>query len=88
MLDEKPDIILESKEKSVKYYMYKNRIIVKSNNDDICIELPQVENVICFYDMYFVKECINVIIATRGSYDIRYILDENEIKLVSKKLSK
>ena len=88
MADEQPKIRLDSQHKEVRYLMYDNNILVMRDNDELYIELPQGDNVICFYDMYYVKGSLQVIVATRSSYDIRYILDEDNFKLVAKHLSK
>lgn len=90
-MDEKAIITIDSKYKNVQYHMYNDRIIVKSNNSNnnkCLIKLPLIDKVIGFYDMYYVSGYIHVIIATRGDYDIRYILNEDEMKLVDKQLSK
>lgn len=88
MIDKKADVILNSKYKNIQYYMYSDKIIAKSNDTESYINLPQSNKVIGFYDMYYVKKYIQVIVATRGCYDIRYVLDEDELKLISKQLSK
>lgn len=87
-MEEKADILLKSKYKNNQYYMYSDKIIIKNNNNEYCIRLPQIDKVIGFYDMYYINQKICVIIATRGSYDIRCILDEEELKLTSEQLSK
>ena len=68
--------------------MFADKIVVKSTDDDVFIELPRNDKVVGFYDMYYVNECICVIVATRGAYDIRYVLDEEEYTLISEQLSK
>lgn len=82
--------ILNSKYKNVEYYMYGNKIVVKGNDNELCINLPRDENdkFVDFYDMYYSKEKIYVIVATRGPYDFRYILDEAKFELVYDGLSK
>ena len=77
-----------SKYKNAQYYMYNKKILAKFLDETYIIELPQGDRVICFYDMYYVKDYINVIVATGGGYDMRYILDENKFELVSGQLSK
>ena len=77
-----------SKYKDIQYYMYSDKILIKNGNSESYIELPQVDKAICFYDMYYVKECLYVIVATRGTYDIRYILDEKKFRLLSEQQSK
>lgn len=89
-MDDKAVIVLNSKYGNRQYRMYRNEIIVKENgeNINISIRLPQVDRVIEFYDMYYVNGEIAVIVATSGSYDIRYVLDEDKLMLTNEQLSK
>ncbi len=87
-MDKEAEIILKSKFNNNVYYMFNDMIIVENGKDVLCIELPRMSKGICFYDMYYSNECIYVIVATRGNYDIRYILQEETLMLVSQQLSK
>lgn len=88
MHEQTAEIIINSKYKNAQYHMYSNKILVKVMDETYFIELPHGDKFICFYDMYYAKDYINVIVATRGAYDMRYILDENKFELVSEQLSK
>ena len=62
--------------------MMQEKIIGASGEDkEYTIELPHKDNILCFYDMYYVNNNLIVIIAARGSYDIRYELDEQDLNL-------
>lgn len=87
MID-KADIVIDSKYGNNKYFMYEKKIIVKKDGEEYCIELPKTEKNIGFYDMYYSNNSLNVIVATRDCYDIRYVLDEERLVLLSKQLSK
>ena len=73
---------------SNKYYLYRDKIIIKNNKKDKVIVLPQEENIINFYDMYYDGNILNIIVSTRNMYDYRYILDEVELKLLNRSFSK
>lgn len=88
MHEQTAEIIINSKYKNAQYHMYNNKILVKHLDETYIIELPHGDKIICFYDMYYIKDNINVIVVTRGTYDMRYILDENKFELVSEQLSK
>lgn len=81
MDNQKPDIIIDSKCKNAQYHMYRDKILVKDADETHCIKLPDANKAVCFYNMYHVKDAIHVIVATRGVYDIRYILDEEKYEL-------
>lgn len=81
MDNQKPEIIIDSKCKNTQYHMYRDKILVKDSDTTLCIELPRADKAVCFYNMYYVKDRIHVIVATKGVYDIRYILDEEKFEL-------
>lgn len=82
------DIVLNSRYKNIQYQMHSDKIIIQEDRGRSCINLPKADEVVCFHDMYYVGEYIQVIVATRRAYDIRYTLDEDKLELVSKKLCK
>lgn len=84
----KTDIIIDSKYKNIQYHMYNDKIIIQENEKQSVIHLPQGDEVGCFYDMYYAGEYIQVVVATRRAYDIRYTLDEDALELVFKQLCK
>ena len=87
-MDDKVKIVLNSNYRNSQYRMYEDKIIVKRNDEETYIGIPKIDRGIGFYDMYYANGCINVIVATRGNYDIRYVLDEERLKLVNEQLSK
>lgn len=82
------DIVLNSRYKNIQYHMRSDKIIIQKDKGQSCINLPKADEGVCFYDMYYVGEYIQVIVATRRAYDIRYTLDEDKLELVFKQLSK
>ena len=74
-------IIKKSKYNNNLYTMYNCKIIITNGNQERIVELPRDENSICFYDMYYERGLLIVIIATRGEYDLKYELDEDNLKL-------
>ena len=74
-------IVLKSKKNNYTYMMYQNIIVAIGEDKEYTIELPHKDNILCFYDMYYVNNNLIVIIAARGSYDIRYELDEQDLNL-------
>ena len=78
---ENETVVVKSKKNNYTYMMHKNIIIASGKDKDYTIELPHKDNILCFYDMYYVNNDLIVIIATRGNYDIRYELDEHSLNL-------
>ena len=78
---ENETIIVKSKKNNSTYVMHENMIIVCGGDKEYTIELPKRNNILCFYDMYYTNSKLIVIIATSGSYDIRYELDETSLNL-------
>ena len=74
-------IIVKSKKNNYTYMMHENIIVASGEDKEYTIELPHKDNILCFYDMYYDNNDLIVIIATRGSYDIRYELDEQGLNL-------
>ncbi len=83
------EIVLKSKINSNCYYLFKNLIIIKKING--CyknIYLPQGNDVICFYDMYYMDDELKIIFATRNNYDLAGVLDEENLVITIKNLTK
>ena len=79
---ENETIVIKSKKNNYTYMMYQNIIVAIGEDKEYTIELPHKGNILCFYDMYYANNDLIVIIAARGSYDIRYKLDEQGLKLI------
>lgn len=64
--------------------------IFNANGDQTTsIAVPSnIDTAICFYDVYYSDNKLNVIIATRINYDIACIIDEEEWKIASMHPSK
>lgn len=77
-------IVLNSRYKNIQYHMYSDKIIIQEDEGQSCINLPKADEVVYFCDIYYVGECIQVIVATRRAYDIRYTLDEDKLDCHSK----
>lgn len=78
---ENETIVVKSKKNNYTYMMHENIIVASGDDKEYTIELPHKDNILCFYDMYYVNNDLIVIIAARGSYDIRYELDEQGLNL-------
>lgn len=74
-------IVLKSKKNNYTYMMHEDIIIASSEDKEYTIDLPHKDNILCFYDMYYINNNLIVIVAARGSYDIRYELDEEALIL-------
>ena len=74
-------IVLKSKKNNYTYMMHEDIIIASSEDKEYTIDLPHKDNILCFYDMYYINNNLIVIVAARGSYDIRYELDEEGLIL-------
>lgn len=78
---ENKTIVVKSRKNNYTYMMHENIIVASGADKEYTIELPHKDNFLCFYDMYYVNNDLIVIIAARGSYDIRYELDEQGFNL-------
>lgn len=78
---ENEPIILKSKLKKCTYTMHDDAIVVHFDDMTYNIELPKEGKNLSFYDMYYINDKLTVIIATSSSYDVRYELDEDNLKL-------
>ena len=78
---ENKTIVVKSRKNNYTYMMHENSIVAGGADKEYTIELPHKDNILCFYDMYYVDNDLVVIIAARGSYDIRYELDEQNLIL-------
>ena len=78
---ENETIVVKSKKNNYTYMMHEKIIVASGEDKEYTIELPHKDNILCFYDMYYVNNDLIVIIAARGSYDLRYKLDEQSLNL-------
>lgn len=80
------EVVLKSEKNKNEYFLFTKEIIVCRGQNRIYkrIVLPHIDDkVIGFYDMYYCKNQLCIIIATRGSYDLSFFLDEKKLELVT-----
>jgi len=77
-------------DKGILILLDKSINIYDSNGDQITsITMPlNLDTAISFYDVYYINNKLNVIIATRYNYDIACIIDEDEWKIACMSPSK
>lgn len=83
------EIVVKSKFNLNSYYLLNDKIVV-CKNDDIysTVNLPNVNSIICFYDMYYAGDGLRIIMATRNNYDLVAILDEDDLTINIKNYTK
>lgn len=83
------EIVVKSKINLNSYYLFNDRIVAyKDNENYTTISLPNRNNMICFYDMYYATDGLRIIIATRDNYDLVAILDEDNLTINIKNYTK
>lgn len=86
---EQADVILHSNINKNCYYLFKNRIIVETEKNKYQeLLLPKDDKLICFYDIYYAKDGLRIIVASRECYDRVFILDEHNLSVTSVRLTK
>ena len=71
------------------YNLFDEQIIILRNNIILkTIHLPRNDKVVAFDDMYYADDGLRIIIATRDAYDLVGILNENELTLDIKGITK
>lgn len=77
--------IIKSLKNDNEYHMYEDRIEVRSRSRTVMLPLPEdkdrYKNYICFTDIFYMGDELNVIVATRDNYDLRFPVDEDVIEL-------
>ena len=83
-MDTKNKIRLDSQITANQYELHDEKICVFDSQHSLIksIDLPKETETICFYDMYYETDKLKVVVATRGFYDKKYILDEIQMCLV------
>lgn len=78
--------MFESKKNSNVYHIYGDRLVVHSGSDKKGITLPVDQKSFMYYlefdHMYYEGEKLFVVVATRGSYDVRFEVDEDSLELI------
>ena len=83
------DVILRSNINKNCYYLFKNKIIVETERNKYQeLLLPKDDKLTCFYDIYYVKDDLKIIVASRDYYDRVYILDEDNLSIMLVGLTK
>ena len=81
------EIVLESNKKNNTYYMYSDKIVVRGTINKIIV-LPPDYKIICFYDIYYIKDELYVVLCNDGDYDVVYIMDEENLSICKKGFQK
>lgn len=87
-ISENAEITLVSKRNHNTYYLFSDKIVVRDNENDKSIALPDENGIICFYDMYYSQGELYVICIAEGYYDLAYILNEGKLSLEKRNLHK
>lgn len=83
------DVILHSNINNNCYYLFKNKIVVETERNKYQeLLLPKDDKLICFYDIYYVKDDLKIIVASRDCYDRVFVLDEHNLSIMSVRLTK
>ena len=53
-------IVLKSKKNNYTYMMHEDIIIASSEDKEYTIDLPHKDNILCFYDMYYINNAIQL----------------------------
>ena len=88
---EQADIMLHSNINENCYYLFKDKIIVETERNKYQeILLPKDEDgkIVCFYDIYYVKDRLQIIAASRDCYDRVFMLDEHNLSIMFVGLTK
>ena len=83
----KADRVLKSKRNNNVYYLFSDELFIHGDNNK-SISVPVHSNIVCFSDMYYVKDEIFVVASTNLDYNYIYILDEESMTIQKKGLTK
>ena len=79
----KADVTLKSRTTGNTYYLFSDRIVIKGEHDGVII-LPGKNEILCFADMYYELGELHVFAPTTKSFDVMYVLDENDLTIIQK----
>ena len=83
--------IFESKRNDNVYHIYKDKLVVRSRTCEKEIPLPVDPTTYKYYlefdYMFYEGEKLYVAVATRDSYDARFEIDEDNMKLIGPPIS-
>ncbi|MDE7253969.1 MAG: hypothetical protein K2O32_13645 [Acetatifactor sp.] len=88
---EQADKILHSNINKNCYYLFKDKIIVETERNkyqEILLPKDEDDQIVCFYDMYYEKADLIIIVASRDFYDRKFILYEHNLSIMFAGLTK
>ena len=88
---EQADIMLHSNINKNCYYLFKDKIIVETEMNkyqEILLPKDEDDKIVCFYDIYYVKDRLQIIVASRDCYDRVFMLDEHNLSIMFVGLTK
>ena len=78
-------ITLTSKINNNKYSLYTDRITVDTGSETMNLTMPKESDYyICFHDLLYMGEKLYAVIACRVGFDVKYEIDEKNLKLINK----
>lgn len=88
---EQADIMLHSNISKNCYYLFKDKIIAETERNkyqEILLPEDKDDRIICFHDIYYVKDRLQIIVAARDYYDRVFMLDEHNLSIMFEGLTK
>ena len=88
---EQADKILHSNINKNCYYLFKDKIIVETERNkyqEILLPKDEDDQIVGFYDMYYEKADLIIIVDSRVFYDRKFILDEHNLSIMFAGLTK
>ena len=78
-------ITLKSKINNNKYSLYTDRITVDTGTEKKELKIPdESDYYICFNDLLYMGEKLYTVIACRVGFDVKYEIDEKNLKFINK----
>ncbi len=76
---------LRSQKNDNRYVLYEDRIEVVSRSRTVTLPLPvdkdRYMNYLCFTGIFYIGDKLYATVATRESYDLKFVIDEDSIEL-------
>ena len=88
---EQADKILHSNINKNCYYLFKDKNIVETERNkyqEILLPRDEDDQIVGFYDMYYEKVDLIIIVDSRDFYDRKFILDEHNLSIMFAGLTK
>ena len=78
-------ITVTSKINNNKYSLYIDRITVDTGSETKELKMPtESDYYICFHDLLYMGEKLYAVIACRVGFDVKYEIDEKNLKFINK----